>query len=115
MINDPDFTVAPHAQDDLIERRVVIQRIHVVPEGGNATARATALAHGVPVTPGSGIMRDPESALAEARRIGFPIMIKATAGGGGRGMRPCFHEAEFINLFYAASYEALGAFGNGEC
>jgi len=69
----------------------------------------------VPVTPGSPIMRDPETALAAAKQIGFPIMIKATAGGGGRGMRPCFNEADFINLFYAASNEALVAFGNGEC
>jgi len=83
--------------------------------GDKATARATALANGVPVTPGSAIMRDPEAALAAAKEIGFPVMIKATAGGGGRGMRPCFKEADFINLFYAASNEALVAFGNGEC
>jgi acetyl-CoA carboxylase biotin carboxylase subunit len=42
-------------------------------------------------------------------------MIKATAGGGGRGMRPCFEIGEFISLFRAASNEALAAFGNGEC
>ena len=83
--------------------------------GDKATARATAVANGVPVTPGSGIVKDPDEALEAARKIGFPVMIKATAGGGGRGMRPCFHEKEFINLFYAASNEALVAFGNGEC
>jgi acetyl-CoA carboxylase biotin carboxylase subunit len=83
--------------------------------GDKATARATAVANGVPVTPGSGIMIDAESALAEAKKIGLPVMIKATAGGGGRGMRPCFKEEEFISLFRAASNEALAAFGNGEC
>ena len=83
--------------------------------GDKATARATAVANGVPITPGSGIMIDSDAALAEARNIGFPVMIKATAGGGGRGMRPCFDEVEFIDLFRAASNEALAAFGNGEC
>ncbi|MGC4015399.1 MAG: acetyl-CoA carboxylase biotin carboxylase subunit [Luteolibacter sp.] len=83
--------------------------------GDKATARATAVANGVPVTPGSGIMVDAESALAEAKKIGLPVMIKATAGGGGRGMRPCFKEEDFISLFRAASNEALAAFGNGEC
>ncbi|MBU6172010.1 MAG: acetyl-CoA carboxylase biotin carboxylase subunit [Verrucomicrobia bacterium] len=83
--------------------------------GDKATARATAVANGVPVTPGSDIMSDAESALAEAKRIGFPVMIKATAGGGGRGMRPCFNEADFIGLFQQASNEAVACFGNGDC
>ncbi|BCU76068.1 acetyl-CoA carboxylase biotin carboxylase subunit [Luteolibacter sp. LG18] len=83
--------------------------------GDKATARATAVANGVPVTPGSGIMADAETALVEAKKIGLPVMIKATAGGGGRGMRPCFKEEDFISLFRAASNEALAAFGNGEC
>jgi len=83
--------------------------------GDKATARATAVANGVPITPGTEIMADAESALKEAKRIGFPVMIKATAGGGGRGMRPCFEESEFISLFRAASNEAIACFGNGEC
>jgi acetyl-CoA carboxylase biotin carboxylase subunit len=83
--------------------------------GDKATARATAVANGVPITPGSGIMVDAEAALEEAKKIGLPVMIKATAGGGGRGMRPCFEIGEFISLFRAASNEALAAFGNGEC
>jgi acetyl-CoA carboxylase biotin carboxylase subunit len=53
--------------------------------------------------------------LAEAKRIGLPVMIKATAGGGGRGMRPCFNEADFIGLFQQASNEAVACFGNGDC
>jgi len=83
--------------------------------GDKATARATAIANNVPITPGSGIMPDVETAFAEAKKIGLPVMIKATAGGGGRGMRPCFKEEEFASLFQAASNEALAAFGNGEC
>jgi acetyl-CoA carboxylase biotin carboxylase subunit len=83
--------------------------------GDKATARATAVSNGVPVTPGSEIMSDAETALAEAKRIGFPVMIKATAGGGGRGMRPCFNEADFIGLFQQASNEAVACFGNGDC
>ena len=83
--------------------------------GDKATARATAIANGVPITPGSDIMEDAESALAEAKKIGLPVMIKATAGGGGRGMRPCVNEEEFISLFQQASNEAIACFGNGSC
>ena len=83
--------------------------------GDKATARATAIANNVPITPGSEIMASPEEALVKAKEIGLPVMIKATAGGGGRGMRPCFKEEDFISLFRAASNEALAAFGNGEC
>lgn len=83
--------------------------------GDKATARATAVANGVPVTPGSEIMSDAETALVEAKRIGLPVMIKATAGGGGRGMRPCFNEEDFIGLFQQASNEAVACFGNGDC
>jgi acetyl-CoA carboxylase biotin carboxylase subunit len=83
--------------------------------GDKATARATAVANGVPITPGSEIMPDARTALAKALEIGLPVMIKATAGGGGRGMRPCFKEEEFISLFHAASNEAVACFGNGDC
>ncbi len=83
--------------------------------GDKSTARAAAVANGVPVTPGSDLMPDAETALQEARRIGFPVMIKATAGGGGRGMRPCLREEDFIQLFQAASSEAIVCFGNGSC
>lgn len=83
--------------------------------GDKATARATAVANGVPITPGSEIIADPDEALAKAKEIGLPVMIKATAGGGGRGMRPCFKEEEFKSLFQAASNEAMACFGNGDC
>ncbi len=83
--------------------------------GDKASARATALANGVPVTPGSEIMPDAETAFEQAKLIGFPVMIKATAGGGGRGMRPCFQPEDFISQFQAASSEAIVCFGNGSC
>ena len=83
--------------------------------GDKATARATAIANGVPITPGSEIINDPDEALKKAKEIGLPVMIKATAGGGGRGMRPCFKEEEFKSLFQAASNEAMACFGNGDC
>ncbi len=83
--------------------------------GDKATARATAVANGVPITPGSELMADAEEAFAKAKEIGLPVMIKATAGGGGRGMRPCFKEEEFKSLFQAASNEAVACFGNGDC
>ncbi len=83
--------------------------------GDKATARATAVANGVPITPGTDIMPDAETAFEAAKAIGLPVMIKATAGGGGRGMRPCYKEEEFLSLFQAASNEALSCFGNGEC
>ena len=83
--------------------------------GDKDTARTTALANGVPVTPGTGLLDSPEHGLAEAKKIGFPVMVKATAGGGGRGMRPVFKEEEFISQFQAASNEAIACFGNGAC
>lgn len=84
--------------------------------GDKNTARATAVEYGVPITPGSdGILESAEHGLKLAKDMGFPVMIKATAGGGGRGMRPCFEEKDFISLYDAASKEAIACFGNGEC
>ena len=84
--------------------------------GDKNTARATALANGVPVTPGSdGIVASIEEGLALAKGIGFPVMVKATAGGGGRGMRPVIDESEFESQFNAASKEAEACFNNGDC
>ncbi|MDF1714138.1 MAG: acetyl-CoA carboxylase biotin carboxylase subunit [Akkermansiaceae bacterium] len=84
--------------------------------GDKNTARATATANGVPVTPGSdGIVADADEGLKVAREVGFPVMIKATAGGGGRGMRPAMNEDEFKSQFQAASKEAEACFNNGDC
>ena len=83
--------------------------------GDKATARATAVANGVPVTPGSvGVLVDEDKALAEARRIGFPVMVKATAGGGGKGMRIVHSAEDLREATESASREAKSAFGNGE-
>ncbi len=84
--------------------------------GDKNTARSTALASGVPVTPGSdGILEDAQHGLKLATEMGFPVMIKATAGGGGRGMRPCESAETFIDLYNQASQEAIACFGNGAC
>lgn len=70
--------------------------------------------NGIPVIPGSdGILPDVESAKAEAAKIGYPVILKATAGGGGRGMRVVENESYLENAFLAASSEAMSAFGDG--
>ena len=83
--------------------------------GDKNQARATAKALGVPITPGSdGVLANEKEAREVARELGYPVMIKASAGGGGRGMRPVMNEAALSNAFQSASNEALKAFGNGE-
>ncbi|MEN8694458.1 MAG: acetyl-CoA carboxylase biotin carboxylase subunit [Akkermansiaceae bacterium] len=84
--------------------------------GDKNTARATAAANGVPATPGSdGILSGVEEGKKVAAEVGYPVMIKATAGGGGRGMRPALNEEEFESQYNAASQEAIACFGNGDC
>jgi acetyl-CoA carboxylase biotin carboxylase subunit len=81
--------------------------------GDKATARQAMKAAGVPVTPGSeGLLEDEEIALREAKRIGYPVLIKATAGGGGRGMRVARNREELINGYHPARAEAETAFKN---
>ena len=81
--------------------------------GDKAEARRTMIEAGVPVVPGSdGLVDDEETALAVARDIGFPVMIKATAGGGGKGMRPALDEESFLPQFRIARNEAELNFGN---
>jgi acetyl-CoA carboxylase biotin carboxylase subunit len=82
--------------------------------GDKATARRTALAAGVPITPGTDILPDVETGLVAAKKIGFPVMIKATAGGGGKGMRVARDEDEFRKFFEVAGNEAGKAFGNSD-
>ena len=82
--------------------------------GDKSVAKETMVAAGVPVVPGSdGAVEDAAEGLAAAHVAGFPVMIKASAGGGGRGMRMCEDPADFDNLFAQASNEALNAFGDG--
>jgi len=81
--------------------------------GDKATARSTMMQVGVPTVPGSeGIVAEVEDAVGVAEQIGFPIMIKASAGGGGKGMRVAADADEFPKLFTAAQNEARAAFGN---
>lgn len=81
--------------------------------GDKSKAKQTAKAAKCPVIPGSeGIIRDPQEALNEAKKIGFPVFIKAVAGGGGKGIRIAHHEAEFLSLFTSAQQEAQAAFSN---
>ena len=81
--------------------------------GDKATARRTVMEGGVPTVPGTeGEIHDPQEAVAAAREIGFPIMIKATAGGGGKGMRVVQDEASFEKMFRQARNEAEAAFGH---
>jgi acetyl-CoA carboxylase, biotin carboxylase subunit len=82
--------------------------------GDKATARRLAAEAGVPTVPGSpGTIDDPDEALAFAESIGFPVIIKATAGGGGKGMRIVQEAEQFPQLFGLAQNEALAAFNNG--
>jgi acetyl-CoA carboxylase biotin carboxylase subunit len=81
--------------------------------GDKATARRTMIEVGVPTVPGSpGVVLDAAEASTLANGIGFPIMIKASAGGGGKGMRVAQDEASFSKLFQAAQNEAQAAFGD---
>ena len=81
--------------------------------GDKATAKSTMLAAGVPCVPGTeGLIEDNAAAKAEAKRLGYPVLLKATAGGGGKGMRMVWKEEEFDHAFETASQEAGAAFGN---
>ncbi|HWP36395.1 MAG TPA: acetyl-CoA carboxylase biotin carboxylase subunit [Gemmatimonadales bacterium] len=83
--------------------------------GDKAAARKLASELGIPVVPGSpGPISDPEQALGVAREIGFPVIIKAAAGGGGKGMRVATDADGFAQAFGLARNEALAAFGNPE-
>lgn len=81
--------------------------------GDKVTAKETMIKAGVPVVPGSGgLVKDVQNGLKIAKTIGYPVMIKATAGGGGKGMRVVSKEEDFENLWNSAKQEAKAAFGN---
>ena len=81
--------------------------------GDKSTAKETMQRVGVPTVPGSdGLLMDESEAFAIAHQIGYPVMIKATAGGGGRGMRLVREDSEMSKSFMAAQGEAEAAFGN---
>ncbi len=82
--------------------------------GDKATAKETMKNAGVPTIPGSdGLLKDVKEAKKLAKEIGYPVMIKATAGGGGKGMRAVWSEDKMEALFESAVQEATAAFGNG--
>lgn len=83
--------------------------------GDKDNARKTMRAAGVPVTPGCDIVEDVEQAKQEAEKIGFPLLIKARSGGGGKGIRKVESMESFEESFLAASSEAQSAFGDGAC
>ena len=83
--------------------------------GNKAAARETMTACGVPTVPGSdGVIEDVEDARAFADRVGYPVLIKASAGGGGKGMREVHDPKDLDGAFSAAKAEARAAFGNGD-
>ena len=83
--------------------------------GEKEKARAAMKQHGVPILPGSdGVIGSEGEAIEWARKIGFPVIVKASAGGGGRGMRVIRSEEELPVHFNAAQSEAASAFGNGD-
>ena len=83
--------------------------------GDKDAARRTAKAAGVPVVPGCDLLKSPEEAEREARRIGCPVLIKARSGGGGRGIRKVERAEDAGRAFSEARAEAEVAFGDGEC
>ena len=81
--------------------------------GDKATAKATMIAAGVPCIPGSvGLVESLEDAIVQAKQIVYPVIIKATAGGGGKGMRIVWKEEDMEALWNSAKQEAAAAFGN---
>lgn len=81
--------------------------------GEKSAARRTAEAAGVAVVPGSGAVADAEAARQEAETIGYPLLVKAAAGGGGRGIRPVAGPEELAQVFPTVQAEAASAFGDG--
>jgi|SRR5882672_3719117 len=82
--------------------------------GRKAPAKAAMRRAGVPVIPGSiGLLANVDEALESAQQAGYPVILKADAGGGGRGMRKCFNDTELRAAFGQASAEAEAAFGSG--
>ncbi|MFA7230647.1 MAG: acetyl-CoA carboxylase biotin carboxylase subunit, partial [Victivallaceae bacterium] len=82
--------------------------------GDKAVARETMKKAGVPTTPGSdGLINNEEEALKMAHQLKYPVIVKASAGGGGRGMRIAHNDASLVQGYHAAKTEAENAFGNG--
>jgi acetyl-CoA carboxylase biotin carboxylase subunit len=82
--------------------------------GDKVTARHNAVRLGLPLLPGTGVLKDADDAVEQAKRVGFPVMMKASGGGGGRGMQILRDEASVRSAFPRASAEALAGFKNGD-
>lgn len=81
--------------------------------GDKSNAKATMIAAGVPCVPGSdGLLKDLKEAKKVAKEVGYPVMLKATAGGGGRGMRLIWKDEDFEDNWNSARTESKAAFGN---
>jgi acetyl-CoA carboxylase biotin carboxylase subunit len=81
--------------------------------GDKANAKSTMIAAGVPCVPGSeGLLKDLKDGHKVAKKIGYPVMLKATAGGGGRGMRLIWKDEDFEDAWHSARQESKAAFGN---
>jgi len=88
---------------------------HINMMGNKSSAKEAMKKFGVPVVPGSvGAVKDSKDALKIAKEMGFPVMIKASAGGGGKGMRVAHNEMSFLNAYEMAKSEAVNAFGSEE-
>jgi acetyl-CoA carboxylase, biotin carboxylase subunit len=88
---------------------------HIRLMGDKVAAKTAAARLGIPTVPGSaGAVRDPAAAAAAADEIGYPVLIKAAAGGGGRGMKIARDRAELLRMLPAAQHEAVLFFGRGE-
>ncbi len=109
---NPEFVEACQANDiTFIGPRAETMRAL----GDKASARQVAIAAGVPVIPATDVLGDDLSKIrADAAEIGYPLMLKASWGGGGRGMRPIFSEEELEEKVLEGRREAEAAFGNGE-
>ena len=87
---------------------------HIAKMGDKAVAKDTVRALGLPVVPGSGgVLKDADEAMKIAKEIGFPVLLKAVAGGGGKGMKVAYGEDDLKAAYSMASAEAKAAFGNG--
>jgi acetyl-CoA carboxylase biotin carboxylase subunit len=82
--------------------------------GDKVSARANAKRIGLPLLPGTGVLRDVEDAVEQAKHVGFPVMLKASGGGGGRGMQILRSEADVRSGFPRAQAEAIAGFKNGD-
>ncbi|OPJ57196.1 acetyl-CoA carboxylase biotin carboxylase subunit [Alkalithermobacter paradoxus] len=88
---------------------------HIEKMGDKSRARESMIKAGVPVVPGSeGVVKNIDNAIEIAQEIGYPVLIKASSGGGGKGMRIAHTKEELISNFDIAKSEALSAFGNGD-